>query len=141
MRDLSNHYSRITCLIPNAVGTDNYDDLTDSALDPTDITTSATGQVETWYVYEIHCRLGGPTFTDLMTADGNGLEKGDISLFVKPVDIELVKSVMVNNRAYFFINKNTYRPFGGADQAGIFHGNEYKIDLKSFSPVVRAAGY
>lgn len=141
MKALSTNYSRIYVLIPTATGTSNYDEMEDSPLDITNTSTSASGQTLTWAAYEIYARLGGPTFTDLITADGNGLEKGDIALFIKPTDYDLMQSVITNNRAYLYINKDTYRPFGTQNTAGVFNGNEYKVECKHYTPIVFATGF
>lgn len=141
MRELTNNYTKVVCLIPIIVDSSNYDPMEDSALDPTNTNTEVTGQVISWQVREIHLRIAGPTFTDLMLSNGQGLEKGDLNVFVRAIDIPIVREMLKNNDAYFWINGQYYKIYGTEHPAGVFGKNEFTFNLKSTTPRINAPGY
>lgn len=140
-RILSASYVSVVCLIPITTSSSNYDDFTDSALDPTDTNTNTKGQVFSWTVREIKCRLGGATFTELMLNNENGLNKGDLALFIKQTDYDVMLSVLQNQDAYLYINRTRYKPFGDMSPTGVFSYPEFEVDCKAVTLSNIATGY
>jgi hypothetical protein len=140
-KQLSRNYRPITLLIPTETGTSNHDQVLDSSLDASDTSTTVTGQNFSWKAQIIFVRLGGPTFTDLMMAGPANYDKGELTVFIKPVDLPAFNQMLSDPDGYFYLDGETYRPYGGTDKAGVYRNDELRASCTKVTPRVRATGY
>lgn len=117
------------------------DEFTDSAYDISCPTCDGTGYTLSWEAWQIAARIKQIDLVQLQAAGiPPGIEIGDAELYVSLDTKAAVEKVMEESRAYVYFDGQRFRP-ETVTADGVGTADEWRIELKRYSPTVRLSGY